>query len=195
VELEFQDFDFDFNCDLALKPEGYLDPVVYAVDIKFGNSYFYHDNAIVSFVMHQFIEFAIVIIENSVYFVGQYIFNGMIGPILTEFLNNYQLNLNIPAYFPGAQTASADVTIDYRNTMTPYIGEGYIDLFFLGEMIYNGQGCELENDPMDFLDEQMSQLVISESAMTCILNQYAKSPIGYFNLNEERWNRLWNVRG
>lgn len=102
VELEFQNFDFDLNCDLALKPEGFLDPVVYGVDIKFGNSYFYHDNAIVSFVMHQFVEFAIVIIENSVYFVGQYIFNGMLGPVITEFLNNYKLDIIQPAYFPGA---------------------------------------------------------------------------------------------
>jgi len=49
---------------------GFLRPVVYGIDIRFGNSYFYHDNAIVAFVMNQFVEFAIVIIENSTYFVG-----------------------------------------------------------------------------------------------------------------------------
>jgi hypothetical protein len=52
VELEFQDFDFDFNCDFSLTPEGYLSPNIYAVDIKFGNSYFYHDNVWVSFFMN-----------------------------------------------------------------------------------------------------------------------------------------------
>jgi hypothetical protein len=31
--------------------------------------------------------------------------------------------------------------------------------------------------------------------MTCKLNKYAQSPIGYFDLDEERFNRLFNVRG
>ena len=113
-----------------------------------------------------------MIIENSVYFVGSYIFNGFLGPIMTSFLNNYQLNLMVPAYFPGAQDASAMFTIDYRNTIDPYIGEGWIDLFFLGEYIYEGKGCDLEHDEMDFMgdiDTAYSQLMISESAMTCIL--------------------------
>jgi len=49
---------------------------------------------------------------------------------------------------------------------------------------------------MDFLgDTSDSQLIVSESAMTCILNQYAKSRIGVFDLNEERWNKLFNVKG
>lgn len=49
---------------------------------------------------------------------------------------------------------------------------------------------------MDFLgDTSDSQLIVSESAMTCILNQYAKSRIGVFDLNEERWNKLFNVNG
>jgi hypothetical protein len=70
VELKFEDFDFAINVDPVIKDTGFIDPVVYEVNISFGNSYFYHDNAIVAFVMHQFLEFAIVIIENSVYFVG-----------------------------------------------------------------------------------------------------------------------------
>lgn len=101
IRLEFDNFDVDFNCDLELMQEGYLKPIVYAIDIKFGKSYFYHDNAIVAFVAHQFVEFAIVIIENSTYFVGQYIFTGMLGPVLTSFLNNYQMNLPINDFFPG----------------------------------------------------------------------------------------------
>ena len=52
VELEFKDFDLDLNVDLKLQPDGFLDTVVYATDIKFGDSYFYHDNAIIAFVMH-----------------------------------------------------------------------------------------------------------------------------------------------
>lgn len=64
--------------------------------IKFGDSYLYHDNAIIAFVMHQFIYFAIVIVENSVYFVGQYIFSNMLGPVMDTFLDHYRQTLYVP---------------------------------------------------------------------------------------------------
>ena len=52
VELIFQDFDVDFQADLVLDENGYVDPVVMDVDVKFGSSYLYHDNKIMAFVMH-----------------------------------------------------------------------------------------------------------------------------------------------
>ena len=36
VRLEFANFDVDFNCYFELMQEGYLKPIVYAIDIKFG---------------------------------------------------------------------------------------------------------------------------------------------------------------
>lgn len=51
VELEFTDFDVNFNTELELYETGFLKPVVYEIEIKFGNSYFYHENAIVAFIM------------------------------------------------------------------------------------------------------------------------------------------------
>jgi hypothetical protein len=52
VELIFEDFDVDFQTDLVLDENGYLDPVVYDCDIKFGKSYLYHDNKMLAFAMH-----------------------------------------------------------------------------------------------------------------------------------------------
>lgn len=75
---------------MVLDENGYVDPVVYDADIKFGSSYLYHDNKIMAFVMHQFVYFAIVIIENSVYFVGDYIFSEMMGPVVDKMLGHYQ---------------------------------------------------------------------------------------------------------
>ena len=47
---------------------------------------------------------------------------------------------------------------------------------------------------MDFMNnQQFSQLVISESAFTCMLNQFAKSKLGVLDLNEERINKLFGV--
>jgi len=42
-------------------------------------------------------------------------------------------------------------------------------------------------------DQEFSQLVISESAATCGLNNIAKSPIGKLDLNEDRMNQFFGV--
>ena len=52
VELEFKDFSFDYQVDLKLTEQGFLKPIVYDVDIKFGDSYFYHDDWFIAFIMH-----------------------------------------------------------------------------------------------------------------------------------------------
>jgi len=166
VELIFKDFDVDFQTDFVLDENGYLDPVVYDVDVKFGKSYLYHDNKIMAFVMHQFIYFALVIIENSIYFVGDYIFSNMGGPILDEMLNHYQSHVMVPSPFAGQGTRSI-FTFDFKNTRSPYIGDGYIDMYILGELLYRPWGnfddgehgstfdpCVLEPDFMTFMNSE-----------------------------------------
>jgi hypothetical protein len=154
----------------------------------------YHDNQFVAIIMHQIVEFGLVIVENSVYFVGEYIFTNMAGPVLTTFLNDYKFPLTgIPSPFHGQNTA-ANFELDYRNTVDPFLGEGWMDTYFLGEILYGGQGCDLEPDFFDFMDDQeFSQLVISESATTCGLNNIARSPIGKLDLNEQRLNQFFGV--
>lgn len=101
VELTFKDFDIAFKVDLKLDEHGYLDPIVYDAELNFGESTFYHDNAFVAFFMHQWVYFAIVILKNSVYFVGQYIFTDMMGPVMDSALNHYQMTMNLPTPISG----------------------------------------------------------------------------------------------
>jgi hypothetical protein len=193
VELIFQDFDVDFQADLKLDENGYLDPVVYDAEIKFGSSYLYHDNKIMAFVMHQFVYFAIVIVENSVYFVGDYIFSEMMGPVVDKMLGHYKTQITLKSPLPG-QSTSATYDFDFRNTRSPFIGEGYIDLFFLGEIIHSGHECVIEPDFMDFVNsETFSQLVMSESAATCMANTMAASPIGFIHLNDQSMKTLLHL--
>ena len=42
VVLQFRDFDIKFNCVFTLNDKGYLRPVVYATDLKWGETQFYH---------------------------------------------------------------------------------------------------------------------------------------------------------
>ena len=70
-------------------------------------------------------------------------------------------------------------------------------MFMVGELSYDGVGCEIESEPMEFvgdmgLDEKYySQLVISESAASCIADSVTRSPIGKLELDETRMNQLF----
>uniref|UniRef100_A0A7S3CRX8 Uncharacterized protein n=1 Tax=Strombidium rassoulzadegani TaxID=1082188 RepID=A0A7S3CRX8_9SPIT len=187
----FLDFDIDMATDLKVNQKGFLDFHVYEVDIKFGESQFLHENPWVAFFMHQIIYYAIIVLENSVYFVGKQIFTSTLGPAVDRYLNHYKLPVHLPSPFLG-QDASAEFTFDYRQLSDPYIGEGLAEFYFSGEMLYEGKGCILEHDYMSFAEsETFSQLVMTESAASCIMQNFFISPIGKLKLNEKKLNQLF----
>lgn len=191
VKLVVKDLDLDLEADFQLSGEGYLDPVVYNCKLNFGDSYLYHDNSFVAFFMHQYIYYTLIVIENSVYFVGQYIFTHMLGPVLDEMMNHYRTNIRLPSPLLG-QTSSDIFSFDFRSVRSPNIQEGYVDLFILGELIHNNYECVLEADDMGFVNNNVfSQLVVSESAATCIANSMARSRIGRVYLTEDKINKLF----
>ena len=48
---------------------------------------------------------------------------------------------------------------------------------------------------MDKHDNRFSQLVISESAASCMVENFAISPLGQLNLNEKLINELLETKG
>jgi hypothetical protein len=106
----------------------------------------------------------------------------MLEPVLTDFLNYYQMPLHLNDFFPG-QSSSADFFLDLRHQTSriPNIGSGYMDFFFLGELIHNNENCGdtiVDNNIHFYNIQDQSQVVIGESAFTCIANQWAKSELG-----------------
>jgi len=175
-----------------LDERGFLDPTVYDVEIKFGSSYVHHDNFVLGFFMHQIITYSMVMIEQSSFFVGKFMFTGMLGPLMDQALGNYEITVNTPSIFRGQDTSSV-FSFDYRNTRSPYIGNGYIDVYFLGELNYgvHRDECKIEADYMDFVNSAtFSQLVVSESAASCWMNEWAKSSIAKFDLDDEKVNLI-----
>ena len=161
--------------------------------------------------MHQFVYFGIVIIENSVYFIGDYIFSNMAGPLMDNALNHYQTHVVLGTPFPG-QTSNAAFTFDFRNTRSPFIGDGFMDSYITGELIYRpdftamyhdlkegGHGtnynpCVLEPDYMSFVNNDVfSQVVISESAFSCMINSFSQSPIGRLHFNNEKIKNFFGM--
>lgn len=80
-------------------------------------------------------------------------FTGMLGPLIDQALGNYEITVNTPSIFRGQDTSSV-FSFDYRNTRSPYIGNGYIDVYFLGELNYgvHRDECTIEADYMDFVN-------------------------------------------
>ena len=53
----------------------------------------------------------------------------------------------------------------------------------------------MEADPLNFINSSVfSQLVVSESAATCIANQMARSQIGRVYLTEDKINKMLGKR-
>jgi hypothetical protein len=140
--LYFKDFDIDFSASLHVTADGNLKPTFYTLHIKFGDSYFTHDNWFFAFCMHQFVEFAIIIVENTAYFCGELMFSNIGEPVLTTFLNDYRMPLKrMPTPFLGQGDKVSNFELDWRNTADPVITEGQMDIFFLGELTNEGQSC------------------------------------------------------
>mmetsp|Transcript_12780 Transcript_12780/g.21606 ORF Transcript_12780/g.21606 Transcript_12780/m.21606 type:complete len:116 (-) Transcript_12780:1001-1348(-) len=70
IAISIRDFDVNFSADLVVNNRGMLDPVVYAVDIEFGESAVNVDNPKIENFIHQFIILSINIIEQSSFFMG-----------------------------------------------------------------------------------------------------------------------------
>jgi hypothetical protein len=144
--------------------------------------------------MHQFLYFGLVIIENSVYFVGEYIFTNMLGPVMDGFLNHYKFPFAWPSMVRGQNTWDF-FNLDFRNVKSPIISEGQIDFFASGELLYKGEDCDIEPDNIDFIEDShtASQIVISESAASCWANQLAKSRIGKVKMDKALNNKFWGT--
>lgn len=53
-------------------------------------------------------------------------------------------------------------------------------------------GCAYDHDFFDFMDATtFSQLVVSETAMTCMLKNIAKTPIGHLDFTEKKINEFF----
>lgn len=106
--------------------------------------------------MHQIIKFGLVMLENTMYFVGDIVFTRFGESYLNRFLNDYRLPLNqVGSPFKGQPVHDVNFELDFRNTMDPEITTERIDFKFFGELVIGGHICTLEHEPFDFLGEDI----------------------------------------
>ena len=78
-----------------------MNPIVKSCHISFGNTHIYHDSPLIAILMHQVIYYLKVVIENSVYFVGDQIFTNLLGPVIDYFLNDYIFPIQFQSLIKG----------------------------------------------------------------------------------------------
>ena len=133
-----------------------------------------------------------VIIENTVEFMGQYIFSDMLGPVIDDYLNHYQYEFELPSPVRGQNTTGI-FELDLRNIANPQFTDHHVDFFMAGDLIRGEEGCELTNDNLRFIENiTESQIVISEAAATCWANQIARSDIGSIHMDTELSKLFWD---
>ena len=174
IEINIVDLDVDFKAYLVLDEHGYIDPIVYYSNIDFGQTVVKHSNWFTELLLGQVVELSLVIIENSSWAFGEFIFTNIMGPAMDKALNHYKWL--IPIYEVRNKANKYMMYVDFRNTMDPYTADTYVDFEMLGEMIYHDQGCSsFDPEPLSFWPGGQSQFVLSDVAVTCMAEQLGKT--------------------
>ena len=126
---------------------------MYKSTIDFGDSYVHHDNFILGFFMHQTIVYTIKIIENSSWWAGTLMYSHFVGPLVTQALNNYTMEIELEHPVIG-QTTKDKFVLDYKNTRSPNVDPNFIDFFFEGELLHGNHKCVLEPEKMAFMNSK-----------------------------------------
>lgn len=85
--------------------------------------------------MHQFVKFGMVIVENTVEFMGQYILSDMLGPVIDDYLNHYQFEFEMTSPVQG-QNTSGIFQLDLRNVADPQFTDEHVDFFMTGALTH-----------------------------------------------------------
>lgn len=196
VTILLENIDFSFRTDLMVDWHGYLELDIWSCNFNFGSSEVIHHDDKWSFFVDQAINLLLVVTERSCGVAGEYMFRNTLAPVLDEYMNHYKMQIAFPSLIRGQGTWDI-FEIDYRNTLRPLLEEDNIDIFMDGGLIYNGTGCTLNPSLQDFHEgfEDFSQLLITEDAASCWVNQIARSQIGKVHLDHDSVNAFYDTYG
>lgn len=71
-------------------------------------------------------------------------------------------------------------------------------MYFVGDWMYDNQRCTtpiVDNNLHFYNSQDYSQLVIGESAASCMISQIAASPLLQLSINTQKFNEMFNVQG
>ena len=89
VVFDIENLQCRFNAQLQTTPEGYLKPVLRNIALNLGGTRFFHVDPWAVLFVDGWVNMALIAIQNSLYFLGGPILNGMLEPALTKQINHY----------------------------------------------------------------------------------------------------------
>jgi hypothetical protein len=118
VALSLQYIDFNFQTDLKLDKNGYLDPYLETCSIDIGKSKILYSQHLIELLAHETFDLMVVIIEQSVSFIGEYVFTHTLGPLIDAYTNHYQFEFWWWSQWPGKWDYDK-FSLDARNVRDP----------------------------------------------------------------------------
>lgn len=182
----------DFKGILKLDQNGYLDPVVFGCDINFGESDIKSTDWLMEILIFEIVHFSFIVIHNAAWITGPVMFTQMLGPVIDKYLNHYQMEIQVQSPIAGLEDVVETFTVDYRNVADPIHEKNSVLFKFMGEFFFQHQACKTWS-PIDMptLYIQESYLALSTTAAECMAEQFTKTKLSSFELNEESLNKLF----
>lgn len=115
--FNLDNIEFKFLSTFFSTPQGYLQPHVKAIDLRWGNTTITHPDPWAALLLDQAIAYSLVISQNAIYFFGDYIVNALIEAPLTQLLNYYQIPVHIMNPL-SIQTGNDYFMFDMRHSPT-----------------------------------------------------------------------------
>lgn len=193
AQISFEVDGIMFETAMSLyAPNGYIDPLVNYIDIKFGKTDLDVDEPITNWIGNQIIDIAKVIVESGINLFGWPWVSVGAGPILNEVLQKYQLT--IPVDVPILDK-KANITSDLRATQDPVLTTNHLDIFTYAEITGNGKTCPLpDSEKHDFVNrEDMLQFMITERTVNCAILAIINTEFSYIRLNKENFGNYFNM--
>lgn len=79
------------------------------------------------------------------------------------------------------------------------MGDGWVDFYINGALHdydHHGNNCTIaESEPIFDTNTTFSQVVITQSALSCMFNKVALSDLGHIVLNEQKLNQFFKTEG
>lgn len=106
------------------------------------------------------------------------------------------MDIAVQSPIAGLDDVSETFTVDYRNTHDPIHEENSVLFKFMGEFFFQHQACKVWS-PTDIprLYIQESYLALSTTAVECMAEQFTKTKLSTFELNEESLDKLFGSIG
>jgi hypothetical protein len=98
-------------------------------------------------------------IENSIWFLGDLIFNDMVEGLVDKYSHGYQMQFWARTPIITNDIVETWFNFDYRQVKAPYIGNGFVDFFMMGELEYaydsaQGTTCQFNPKAMNWVSQK-----------------------------------------